>query len=547
MDFVASLDELRSLLKAQDPRASAALESVLAFEGQDWVLAFHDERGDAGDDLRIACFLHPDAVENALANESFDLGPGEGRPGFVGYGDGQGNLATRYVLVGEEDVVPLVFDRYFSGPFPNVVELAEDFRLFWDLYEDREKRAFLTIDELGNVVVVAEWQGTDLVVRKQYLRRYQAARQLTLALQLVIDQRGGKELEHLVDVSCDVAEDQVIFAYRGGEIPISGEQPYFTRLIGKRVISPPAPEYSDVWPYEKPKEFETFIIATDENGDPVTHTCDPKTLSNYFGANPGEPHYLTPVFFDRKVLDKYYADSDRYRVEDGYLREASTWGLRMDNALEDRVAAFLGDLGSDIPYREQQYWKSYNVPPSGPMSETAIRRSFLGQFVDSQRVEHRFVDAHNRLAELWEDRFGWPLYKELHEGDAYVVHSIHVPTNPSFGQFDNEITPLAKLVVDSLNEDQIVKATAAPAKGEKGIAKLKRLLDEQGISDTVCTELARVQGARSRSAAHRKGSDFDLAALLDGSTDLPSLFNDLLERLIAAFTGLSTEIKGERH
>lgn len=539
---MASLEELRSLLKARDPRASVALESVLAFEEQDWVLAFHDERGDSGDDLRIACFLHQDAVEHALTNESFDLGPGDGRPGFVGYGDGNGNLETRYVLVGEDEVVPLVFDRYFSGPFPNVAELAEDFRLFWELYEDRDKRAFLTIDELGNVVKVAEWRGTDLWVRKQYLRRYQAARQLALDLQVVVDQRGGGELAHLADVDCDVSEDNVIFAYHGGSIPMPGDDPYFARLIGKRVILPQPPEFSDVWPYEKPRQFESFIIGTDDDGNPIAHTCDPKALANNFGANAGAPNYLTPVFFERNVLDKYYGDSDRYRVEDGYLRETSTWGLRMDNALEDRVAVFLGDLGTDIPYREQQYWKSFNVPPSGTMSKTAIRRSFLGQFADSERVEHRFVNAYKRLTDAWAEKYGWPLYKELHEGDAHIINSIHVPTNPSFVQFDDQIVRLAKLVVDSLNEESIVLATGSRGKSEKGIAKLQRLLDEKGISDTLCAELARVQGARTRSAAHRKGSDFNLSVLLDGNADLPTLFNDLLERLIVAFDQLSAAI-----
>lgn len=539
---MARLEELRSLLKARDPRASAALESVLAFEDQDWVLAFHDERGDSGDDLRIACFLHQDAVEHALANESFDLGPGDGRPGFIGYGDGTGNLETRYVLVGEDEVVPLLFDRYFSGPFPNVAELAEDFRLFWDLYEDRDKRAFFTIDELGNVVKVAEWRGTDLRVRKQFLRRYQAARQLALDLQVVVDQRGGGELAHLADVDCDVSENNVIFAYHGRSIPMRGDGAYFTRLIGKRIILPQPPEFSDVWPHEKPKQFETFIVGADENGDPIAHTCDPEALANNFGANADAPNYLTPVFFERNVLDKYYGDSDRYRVEDGYLRERSTWGLRMDNALEDRVAVFLGDLGTDIPYREQQYWKSFNVPPSGTMSKTAIRRSFLGQFADSERVEHRFVNAYKRLTDAWAKKYGWPLYKELHEGDAHIIHSIHVPTNPSFGQFDDQIVRLAKLVVDSLNEEGIGLATASPGKNEKGIAKLQRLLDEKGIADAACTELARVQGARTRSAAHRKGSDFNLSVLLDGNADLPTLFNDLLERLIVAFDQLSAAI-----
>jgi hypothetical protein len=56
-------------------------------------------------------------------------------------------------------------------------------------------------------------------------------------------------------------------------------------------------------------QYETFIVGTDDEGESVIHTCDPDTLANYFGKNPAAPHYLTPVSFERRVFDKYYADT----------------------------------------------------------------------------------------------------------------------------------------------------------------------------------------------------------------------------------------------
>jgi hypothetical protein len=529
------------------------------------VTVFHDQNSDEGGELRLACFLKPDAVEDALRNSSFELDSGEGRPGFVGYSDGEGGWNVEYLTVGSEEVVPLLFHRYFSGPFPNVVELAEDFRLSWDLDEDRDRGRVVTTDELGDVITVAEWRDGDLRLNKRYLRRYQAARQLALSLQLVVDRRGGDEIAHLTDVNVDVAEGQYRLAYHGGSGLSSGERPNFTRLLGKRVIPPPPIERCELWPYEPARQYETFTIGTDDEGEPIgtddegepigtddegepiTHICDPDTLANYFGKNPDAPHYLTPVFFERRVLDKYYADTDRYEVSDGYLSASGAWGLRMDNALENHVAVFLGDLGSDIPYREQQYWRSFNVAPPGPMSETAIRRSFLGQFYDSDRIEHRFVASYNRVQGVWQERYGWPLFKPPHEGDAHIEHSIHVPTNSSFGQFDDRIVRLAKLVVDSLNEEEMSDALADQARDEKGIAKLERLLSQLGIaSDPLCADLRRVQGARTRSAAHRKGGDFNLVTLLACAADLPALFADLLGRLIRDFDGLSAAVAASR-
>ena len=540
------LAELRSLLKSEDPGASAALEEIIRFEQEDWVTIFHDHSSEEGGELRIACFLKPDGIERALDDPSFDLNGGDGRPGFVGYSDGDGGWNVEYLAVGAEEVVPLVFHRYFTGPFPNVVELAEDFRLFWDLYEDRQARRFLTTDDVGDVITVAEWRDGNLRVNKRYLRRYQAARQFALSLQVVVDRRAADEIAHLTEVSVDIGEGQYRLAYHGGSGLYDDARPNFTRLLGKRVIPPPPIERCELWPYEPARQYENFIIGTDAEGEPITHTCDPDELANYFGKNPDAPHYLTPVFFERRVFDKYYADADRYEVSDGYLRESSTWGLRMDNALDDHVAVFLGDLGRDIPYREQQYWRSFNIAPPGRMSETAIRRSFLGQFYDSDRIEHRFVTSYRRLQRAWEERHGWVLFKPPHAGDAHIEHSIHVPTNTSFGQFDDQIVRLAKLVVDSLNEEEMSAALAKPVKDEKGIAKLERLLGQLGIaSDPLCADLRRAQGARTRSAAHRKGGDFDPTTLLAGAADLPALFSDFLESLVRDFDAVAAAVSQE--
>jgi hypothetical protein len=63
-----------------------------------------------------------------------------------------------------------------------------------------------------------------------------------------------------------------------------------------------------------------FIIGEDEDGDLIEHTSDPHVLANYFGANPVAPHYLTPVHFHKRVLNKYYEEPGRYSVEDSLLR-----------------------------------------------------------------------------------------------------------------------------------------------------------------------------------------------------------------------------------
>lgn len=261
-------------------------------------------------------------------------------------------------------------------------------------------------------------------------------------------------------------------------------------------------------------------------------------------SNPGAPHFLTPVFFTRAVLDKYYADPDRYRVTDGHIFAGAVWGLPIDNDLDERVAVFLGDLGR-LPDREQAYWKSFNVAPESSLSDTATRRSFLGQFADADRIEYRFSRAYEAVNEAWALRFGWPLFKDLYPGDAHLAHSLHVPTNPGFAAFDAQLIGLAKLVVDCLNEEELGKNTTVKTAGEKGIAKLDRFMQDQGLGasgNPLCPALRPVQGARSRSSAHRKGSDFNEALLLDGAPDLSALFETLLSSLTGSFEQLRDDL-----
>jgi hypothetical protein len=540
-----TLDELASFLREHDEQAALLLDRMSRLDEDGWVTVFEPFAVEGA--VYVLAFLSTgDMVEKVLTRTGWDFLAGSGRPGFVVWWDGENGEQVEYQTVGAEGVFPLVFLRTFDGAFPKVVELAEDFRLKWDLFERRPGQEWVTTDDVGDVVVVAELRDGALRIRKDYLRKYQAARQLALVLQVVVDRRAGDELAHLSDVNLQVREGEFVLAYHGdGGMGghLSGEDKHFTRLIGKRVVPAPPIERCGDYPFEPAARFATFIIDTDEEGEPVEYSADPDALANYFGANPDAPHFLTPVYFDRGVLDKYYADSDRYEIDDGRITSRSAWSLQIDNALEKHVVVFLGDLGG-LPYREQQYWRSHNVLPVGGMSETAIRRAFLGEFADSTHVEHRFQATYDQVNAAWRARFGTPLYLEPHKGDAHLLKALHVPTNPSVAAFDTQAVNLAKVVVDSLNESGVSDLLGSKVAEEKGIAKLDRLGKDKAVQAVanLCSVLREVQGIRSRAAAHRKGGDFDVTVLLAGAPDLPTRFRRLLADLTTAFHALIAEL-----
>ena len=530
-------------VEQDSPDSGLFIRRIVDEDPGGWIPVFEEQERPGTEMFRLACLLTEERTAQALLDTNWELRTNGGAPGFlVHYANGE--KEAEYQAVGAEGVIPVVFHRTFAGGRPDVVELAEDFRLFWDLYHERrdEGDRWLATDEAGDPVVVAERGPGRFRIRKSFLCRYQAARQLHLIVQFNIVLEGGEELRVTAESGAVEAGDDMSCIGYGAAKWIGEDGKFVAHCIGKRLTPPPPVEQCGVWPYEPARSYENFIIGTNDVGNAIEFTCDSDALANYFGANPQAPHFLTPVFFKRAVLEKYYAEPDRYRVTDGYLDASPLWGLSMDNALGEHVAVFLGDL-SRIPDREQVYWKSFNVAPQGEISDVAVRRSLLGEFADADRIEFRFSRAYTAANSAWTLRFGWPLFKDLHLGDEHVAHALHVPTNRGYAAFDTQLISLAKLVVDCLNEEDLGTNLTSRVKGEKGIAKLERFAQEQGLSASVnplCAILRQVQGARNRSSAHRKGNDFDEVLLLDGASDLPTLFETMLISLAEAFEALSS-------
>jgi hypothetical protein len=484
---------------------------------------------------QYSALLPTSRAGRALKDSSWEVHIGQGGYGFSqGYKDG--TKKATYERFPDEGIELLVISRTFHGIRPDELELIEEFRLLFDLWEDRATSTYYYFDDAGNAVKAATIEPKRVRVLTSLLRRYMAAKQLHLALY-------SDSTHFSDDLPTDRGDEWK--SEDGGnrfeyfrEIPGVGTRK-FSRLLGKRILSPPPQDECDLWPFERPDNFESFIIDVAPDGQEIVHTSEPNKLANYFGANPDSPHYLTPVYFRREVLNKYYAEPDRYSVEDGYLRCAGLWGLRLDNDQPGHIMVFLGDLGRDIPFSEAQYWKSFNIaPPEEGPSETLFRRAFGAEFADPKSADLRFSRVYGITNKAWNERFGTPLFKPLHEDDRHVLSKLHTPVGDSQAEFDEQVLYLAKLLVDSLNEQAL---GVAASKGEKGLAKLQRFLESQDVADarTLLKPFAEVQGLRSKSAAHRKGSSFDITIAI-GELGRREGFKKLLEASIGTLDVLKT-------
>ena len=447
---------------------------------------------------------------------------GFGAPNFDRILDG-GHERTLYERFGTDDgFEPLVILQDHYGVRPEMIpQLSEEFRLYHNLWTN-DGTEFIKVKADGSVEPAARIGPDGVRVRTPLLRQFQAAKQLDLVLRIssylyVDDPDEVAQFGEIVSVK---DQDNMSLSIHVGDVLHNRQRPCSV-LDGTKVVPAPHAEKAGVWPFDEHEEtYHDFIIGEDADGEPIKHTCDPDQLGNYFGKNPDAPHYLTPVYFRREVLKRYYEHPARYSMRDGYLSCGSLWGTELDNDHPDHVMVFLGDLGRDLPESERTYWQTFNMAPTGAPSETLVRRAFLGQWATPQAPDLRFKSTYDRFNKKWQEQFGWALFKEPEPDDAHVLQRLRVPLDDSQPEFEAQVAGLAKVLVDALNERDIQKQLPTKEANDKGISKLERWMRQQQYPSVEhdIAFLRRLQRLRSKLAAHRKGSDY-AQVLADANVD----------------------------
>jgi len=488
-------------------------------------------------------FAPPEGRSGRLGSPEWDIDMESFYPGFSKHREENGDWVTTYLPSGRQgDFEPLVLVRTYHGVVPSTVELAEQFRLYHNLYWDDLTSQFFKPNDDGTSTLAAKVSGLKVAVRTKLIRQYQAARQFDLMLYIDSRRFGSK------DDTPPPKKEWATGSLRASLFPSNPEMKLtlggrcFTRYLGSKVLPPPPVEKAGVWPYEEEDDYyPDFIIDVDADGGEIRYTCNPDALANYFGANPDAPHYLTPVHFRREVLRKYYDKPELYTVSDGQLSCASLWGIQIDNSAEENVIVFLGDLGRDLPRQERDYWRSFNVSPDSAPSKTFVRRSFFAQFTGPDAIDLQLRSRYISARGAWRDFFGWDLFLEPEEADAGLLQRLRVPLDESQAEFEASIRILTQLFVDAINGKQIQSFLSERRKDEKGISKLQRWLEQEGYPhiERDIGFLRRLQRARSEITAHRKGSNYDktlneLFGKLRGKTAIQNLF----ESALLALTGL---------
>lgn len=499
-------------------------------------------------DIFFQSYLVPaDRTEEQLKTDTYDA-YGLLRPGVTVYGAWDSGEAAYYKWGNNVSIEPLVIKRDYNDLARDNIEIVEEFRFLFNLYYNSQSKEYVDLENDTSVVKISD---DNLVsIHKRYLKSYLAIKNMALIIH--IDSRCTDIVEDIFPTdSFDYRNDDntVFYTVNIGRGHNGIQEENFSILFGKKVLFGCKLKDCNIWPYNEKKQYIEFIVGVDDNGRELHYTCDPSKLSNYFGANTDAPHYLTPIFFDSAVLNKYYSNPEKYKVDDGIIRCGTLWSLYIDNQNTGYVSAYLGDLGRNLPSeQEQHYWRGFNKALDAKLSATKFKRDFMALPASSQSQDFVFKNTYVKTNRQFAEKAGWPLFLELDEQDRYNFEGLRIPINNSIVEMDMLVLSLVKVLLDSLNEKEIVShLTGTYEKLVGSIAKLEVWFQEKqltGYQDHI-KFLRNLQELRSSGTGHRKGKSYQkISKVFDiQKENYTETFSNILESATLFLNYISTHIE----
>ena len=404
----------------------------------------------------------------------------------------------------DQGIEPLVHERIFHGMQKKYFEISEEFRLFHNLWAQPDGSGYLVYDDNGGESEAIKITANTVMIRRDLLVRFCAAKQMALLFFVESTRFSASDLQQLS--ASEVRESRSGDGYRydyylvncGSEL--GPDRKSMGRVIGKKAILPkPLPDKND---RKAQEHYQEFIVGIDDEGNEIKNACGPGLET---------PDYLTPVFFNREVLNKYFGNPQKYYVQDGHLWCGSLWSISIDNDHDDYVVVFLGDLGRDLNEKERHHWLGYNTPPHGrTLSKSQFRRSFMAEWSEAESVALVFKRKYLEFNCEFVKQRGWYFFSPLHADDEHCLKSLRLPGN-NIVEFEEALKWLVKLLVDSLNEKALSSYINNLEKGDKGITKAQKFferLNVEGFQKHI-EFLRTIQDLRNKAIAHRKGSSYE--------------------------------------
>ena len=426
--------------------------------------------------------------------------------------------SNNYIEKNGVKIQPFVIHRgWFHKSLDSKFEVIQDFLLFYNLYYDSKSNMFKTISKTGDeydiIKLIYEKGIKKIEINTKFLKNYLAIKNKNLVRQHdhtrftndSIKSITGKEHELFY-----LKDDSYHFHLVLAENSCSSYKS-FSRLLGKDIIL--AFEQGKAL-LEWGKKFCAFKISQDKEGNDVEETCNEEELSNYF-VNRGKPLFLTPVYFKREALKKYYDAPSKYTVSPNSLSCDSLWSITIDTTDENLIQVWLGDLGR-IPFKEQEHWKLFNVLSDGKITSSRFKRDFMAEFADPEDIMFKFHKSLSEFQKDFKQKYNFELFLQLKNEDKQVYNTLRIPVNNELPEFEEQIGNLAKLLPDSIDIVSVKKYLKENGMDDKTIEyindrKIRALeifIQKTKSKEDIIKILDIIQDIRSKyGISHRRGED----------------------------------------
>ncbi len=412
----------------------------------------------------LCALIPPDQIKRMLSNTGIDNYEADalyGMPSAFESVTEDGKREIKYHRYGVENgFEPLVICRSFPKGMESYCEISEEFRHFHDLYHNKVNDEYIKIDSNGRREVIAVIKPDEVKIRLKEIRQFLAIKEMYLSIlfefnewseytvqELELNKVKDSEIVGLnkhssrsypTEIFSEFqSEGLLCWQYSHVNTP-SLEYQSDSRLRGRKLIEPLPKSKSGFGDYaEQTEQYAEFIVDVDDNGDEVWQTCNPYELNDFPIKDPDPAWSLNPVHFDKQVLEKYYTEEpSKYSVEDSIIRCHSFWSMKIDNHDSDKVCVILKDLHY-LPYREQQHWVLYNIPPIGGVSETFFQRMVKGEWTNSDQPDILFKQNYDQLQKICDKYLDWQLLKPLSSEDQYRLQCLRIPVSNEQSHFDD--------------------------------------------------------------------------------------------------------------
>ncbi|MFH2030382.1 MAG: hypothetical protein ABIJ40_07090 [Bacteroidota bacterium] len=450
------------------------IESSFVKDG--WATIYENQHSDNSDQTLIyCCIVDSKRIKSYKLNCDWVIQPGsEGKPTisetFI-----NGKSKTIYQTHSEKGIEPFIFSKHFSfgEGYDSYLDISEEFVLYFKLYEkgtDKKNRKYYFIDDIGDLDEVISIGADSIKIKLKYLKEYISIRKVFFSICFDFMRYSNGSLTELkinpIDENFKTANSfynhliQPIDFIEAGKIQ--------SWIHGKIIINFDKNKTNSChFDYENYK-YEEFITGYDNEGNEILKNCK-KANGKYF--------ILT--YFKKEVLDKYYNEPSKYKV-DGWHVSSNFFSLKIDNNIEDYVSVFLVELGM-LPHKEQLHWKQYNIAPQKGISQIYYKTMIEGSWAEHPETPDLFFKhKYEQFNKHWENKFGWKFYKELANEDKHIFTSLHIPTSNNVKAFCEQILAMVKITIDRLNEAELQKHIAIENK-DKGITKLEKFLKLNGV------------------------------------------------------------------